>query len=151
MVHLNWLRTCHPSFLHCWPFSKLGPLWQTSVGRGPSSIFWLPSISLRCFRFVLSHATQLANLGLWINFVGSSHGHILADVRRVLQSRLVSSLLPRKPIILKTIPLAISLLCHLIFFVTRLVWPCWRPWLVRWFADAPLSWWYVWFRDCCRI
>jgi len=150
------------------PFSKLGPLWRMFVGISSSCISRPPSILPLCFRFTLSLVTQLTSLGGCISSVGSGRGRILVNVRKVLQSRPVSLLQSRKPswrgfvgggfkgcifktIILPTNPLAIGLLRHLIFFATRSVWPCWRPQVVRWFVDALLRWWCVWFWARCII
>ena len=36
----NWWRTCHPSFLHYWSFSKLSPPLRTILGICSHYIFW---------------------------------------------------------------------------------------------------------------
>jgi len=64
------------------------------VGIGLSCIFWSPSVLPLYSGFVLFLVTQLTSLGGCIGFVGPGCGRILAGVRKVLQSRPISLLLP---------------------------------------------------------
>ena len=86
----NWRRTCHPSFLYCWPFSKLSPPLRTILGIGSHYIFWpLVVWQLSCVSrlFLL---TRVGGRGGCSCFDDFGLGRIVLDVEMVHQFQLVS-------------------------------------------------------------
>jgi len=61
----NLQRTCHPSFLHCWTFSKLSLLLRTILGIGWRYISWRLFVwQLSCI-FELFLLARIGGQGGW--------------------------------------------------------------------------------------
>jgi len=92
----SWRRTCHPSFLHCWPFSILSLRWRTIMDIGLRYTFW------KLFVLRLSCVSGLF-LWVWVGgrdewpcFDGYGLGRIVLSIGMVHQFRPVSWCLHRK-------------------------------------------------------
>ena len=86
----NWRRTCPPSFLHYWPFSKLSLPPRTILGVGSQYIFWLLSVwQLGCVSglFLL---TRVGAQGVCSCFGDFELGRKVLGVKMVHQFQLVS-------------------------------------------------------------
>ena len=91
----NLWRTCHPSFLHCWPFSKLSPLLRTISGIGLRYTFWPLSVwQLSCV-FELFLLTRVGGQGGWSCFDDFGLNHRVLGVGMVHQFQRVSWCLRR--------------------------------------------------------
>jgi len=145
----NWRRTSHPSFLHCWPFSKLSPPLQTILGIGWHYIFWPLAVwQLSCV-FGLFLLTRAGARGGCLCFDDFELGHIVLDAEMVHQFQRVSWRLRRilgwieicllliegytcRPIALPLILLAIGPWRCPTVYGALLVYPCLLPRPVHW-------------------
>ena len=86
----NWRRTCHPSFLHCWPFSKLSLPSRMILGISSHYIFWSLSVwQLSCVSglFLL---TRVGGRGGCSCFCYFEMGRTVLGAEMVHQFQLVS-------------------------------------------------------------
>jgi len=90
MGRTNSRRTCHPSFSHYWPFSKLCLLLRTISGIGSRYTFWPLSVwQLSCV-FELFLLTRAGGQGGWSCFDDFGLSHIVLDAGMVHQFQRVS-------------------------------------------------------------
>ena len=91
----NWQRTFHPSFLHCWPFSKLSLPSRTILSIGSHYTFWSFSIWQLICTYGLFLLTRVGSRGGCSCFGDFELGHIVLGAGMVRQFRLVSRRLRR--------------------------------------------------------
>ena len=150
----NSRRTCHPSILHYWPFSKLSLLLRTILGIGSRYTFWSLFVwQLSCV-FELSLLARAGGPGGWSCFDDFGLSHIVPGVGMVRQFQQVSWRLCRilgwmethllmiegytcRPTTLLLVLLVIGLWRCPTTCVVALVWPCLLPRPVRWFVGVP--------------
>jgi len=90
MGHPNWRRTCHPSFLHCWPFSQLSLPLRTILGIGWHYIFWSLAVWQLSFVSWLFLLTQAGGRGGCSYFDDFGLRRIVLGAKMVHQFQLVS-------------------------------------------------------------
>jgi len=163
----NWRRTCHPSFLHCWPFSILSLRLRMIVDIGLRYTFWQLFVwRLSCVSGLFLWV-RIGGLDEWPCFDGYGLGRIVLGAGMVRQFRLVSWRLHRKlswmgirlsmtkgctgkPIALLPVLQAIGLWHYLIFCGVLLGSLCWPPLLVHLFVGALRNLLCVWCPDRYR-
>jgi len=86
----NWRRTYHPSFLHCWPFSKPSLPSRTILGIGLRYIFWSLSVWLLSCISGLFLLTRVGGRGGCSCFCDFKLGRTILSAEMVHQFQLVS-------------------------------------------------------------
>jgi len=92
----NWRRICHPSFLHCWPFSILSPQLWMIMDIGLRYTFWQLFVwQLNCVSGIFLWV-RVGGQDEWPCFGGCGLGRIVLGAGMVRQFQPVSWCLHRK-------------------------------------------------------